>query len=585
MTPVRRRDLAVLAVGLAVASWLLVRASYGELPTLDWWLPAPAGGPRPGRGARRAHAEGPAGRAARAPGPRPAGRVGRLARPVRPVEPMLVARLAVLAQASAYVGAVFAGVWAGVLAHVGPQVGRLQAAGGDTVTAVARASPARPPWSPPRSGSNRSAACPRRRRTTSRPPGCLPRRAWRRRSRASSLHRPAQRCVQRLGREDAEEAVAVEHRHPAGLHLQHRGERALQRRVRRHPRLHPLAGAVHRPRAGGPLGGDPAVQVPGLVEDDGPAGAGPLHRGARVGQAVVGLHHGRMLQIGDVDAGHREPLEPAVGPDEVGHEGVRRAAEQVGGGGELLHAAALAHHGDPVADPHGLLDVVGDEHDRLADGLLQAQELRLQPLADDRVDRGERLVHQQHGRVPAQRPGDAGALALATGELVRVAVAVHGRVQPDQGQQLLDPVADALLVPAQQPGDGAHVGADRLVREEPHVLDDVADPAPQLDRVDAGDVVGTEQDPPGGGLDDPVDHLHRGRLAAAGRPDQHGELAGREGEVQLLDADGAVGVDLADPLEPDLLGPAGRRQRGRCGGECRGSSVHEVAFLLRGARW
>jgi hypothetical protein len=49
---------------------------------------------------------------------------------------MLVARLAVLAQASAYVGAVFAGVWTGVLLHVGPAVGDLQAAGGDTVTAL-----------------------------------------------------------------------------------------------------------------------------------------------------------------------------------------------------------------------------------------------------------------------------------------------------------------------------------------------------------------------------------------------------------------------------------------------------------------
>jgi hypothetical protein len=49
---------------------------------------------------------------------------------------MLVARLAVLAQASAYVGAVFAGVWAGVLLHVAPEVGRLQAAGGDTLAAV-----------------------------------------------------------------------------------------------------------------------------------------------------------------------------------------------------------------------------------------------------------------------------------------------------------------------------------------------------------------------------------------------------------------------------------------------------------------
>src|SRR3712207_7137301 len=46
------------------------------------------------------------------------------------------ARLAVLAQASAYVGAVFAGIWAGVLAHTAPELGRLQAARGDTVTAL-----------------------------------------------------------------------------------------------------------------------------------------------------------------------------------------------------------------------------------------------------------------------------------------------------------------------------------------------------------------------------------------------------------------------------------------------------------------
>jgi hypothetical protein len=42
----------------------------------------------------------------------------------------------VLAQASAYVGAVFTGIWLGVLAYVGPEVGRLQAAGSDTVTAL-----------------------------------------------------------------------------------------------------------------------------------------------------------------------------------------------------------------------------------------------------------------------------------------------------------------------------------------------------------------------------------------------------------------------------------------------------------------
>ncbi|NEK60561.1 DUF3180 domain-containing protein [Geodermatophilus sabuli] len=131
MTPVRRRDLAVLAAGLAVAAWLVVRATYGDLPALRWWLPVPLGVLAVGEllGARTLGARLAAQRDRRPPAERGSA-------PVRPVEPMLVARLAVLAQASAYVGAVFVGLWVGVLAHVAPAVSRLQAAGGDTVTAV-----------------------------------------------------------------------------------------------------------------------------------------------------------------------------------------------------------------------------------------------------------------------------------------------------------------------------------------------------------------------------------------------------------------------------------------------------------------
>jgi hypothetical protein len=134
MSPVRRRDLAVLTLGLAVASWLMVRAWYGDLPPLRWWLPLPLAvlAVAEALGARTLRTRLAELREARSGRPR-AG-----AKPpaqVRPVEPMLVARLAVLAQASAYVGAVFAGIWIGVLAHVSPAVHRLQAAGSDTVTA------------------------------------------------------------------------------------------------------------------------------------------------------------------------------------------------------------------------------------------------------------------------------------------------------------------------------------------------------------------------------------------------------------------------------------------------------------------
>ncbi|TFV90572.1 DUF3180 domain-containing protein [Blastococcus sp. CT_GayMR16] len=135
MTPIRRRDLVVLTAGLAVASWLLVRAYYGELPRLDWWLPLPLAvlAVAEAFGARTLRIRLTALREARAAHIR--GGAKPPTGPVRPVEPMLVARLAVLAQASAYVGAVFTGIWIGVLIHVAPALRRLQAAGSDTVTA------------------------------------------------------------------------------------------------------------------------------------------------------------------------------------------------------------------------------------------------------------------------------------------------------------------------------------------------------------------------------------------------------------------------------------------------------------------
>lgn len=133
MSPLRRRDLVVVAVGLALGAWLVVRSSYGVLPRMDWWLPLPLGvlAVAEALGARTLHRRLAAERDRR---PRP-GRPAPSAL-ARPVEPMLVARLAVLAQASAYVGAVFVGFWAGLLLHTVPALNRLSAAHGDTVTGV-----------------------------------------------------------------------------------------------------------------------------------------------------------------------------------------------------------------------------------------------------------------------------------------------------------------------------------------------------------------------------------------------------------------------------------------------------------------
>ena len=56
-----------------------------------------------------------------------------------------------------------------------------------------------------------------------------------------------------------------------------------------------------------------------------------------------------------------------------------------------------------VGEPDRLVDVVGDEDDRLAGRLVDARHLALQGLAGDGVERAEGLVHEQ----------DAGSAASA----------------------------------------------------------------------------------------------------------------------------------------------------------------------------
>ena len=316
------------------------------------------------------------------------------------------------------------------------------------------------------------------------------------------------------------------------------------------PGVHPPCPIGDHARSLRPFGVDPAVQGALGVQDHRPAAVRPLESGPGIGQRVREQHDRRVLEVLPGDRGDGQALEPAVGADEVCDEGTGRRAQDRRRVGVLLQDAALAQHGDPVTEAHRLLDVVGDEDDRLAHLGLQPQELLLQPSPGDRVDRAERLVHQQHRRVGGQRPGDPDPLALAPGQLVRIAPPVHRRVEAHQVEQLVDPRRGAPAVPADQTGYDGDVGRHRLVREQPDLLDDVADPAAQLHRVAVGDVLAAQHDPAAGGLDQPVDHLHRGRLAAPGRADQDAQLTLPDLQVERVD-DGLAGVGLGQPLKSD----------------------------------
>ena len=233
-------------------------------------------------------------------------------------------------------------------------------------------------------------------------------------------------------------------------------------------------------------------------------------------------------------ANEAQPLQRAIAADEVRDERVGRMREQFVRRREL-HESPGVEDRDAIRHLHRLVDVVAHEQDRLAQLLLHPQELVLDHLAIDGIERGERLVHQQHRRIDRQRARDTDPLRLAAGELVRIAVDELTRRQRQHRQELLGASAPSARIPTEKPRHDADILGDRHVRKKPDLLDHVADAAAQLDRVDGIGVAARDEDLAGGRRDEPVDHAQRRRLAATGRTEQHARFAFAHLEAHAVD--------------------------------------------------
>ena len=229
-----------------------------------------------------------------------------------------------------------------------------------------------------------------------------------------------------------------------------------------------------------------AERVPAVVLDDQMIGVGLEQQDHRVadGGAVRDARARDRRGIGlERDVGQRpqgETTQGAVLADELRDEVVGRVRQDRIGCVVLREHAALAEDRDPVAHRDRLVDVVGDEDHGLPDLSMQTAELRLESCPRDRIERTERLVHQA-GAAGRRRAHGRG----------RPAGAVRRRAEPDSGvasaaleadelEQLGGALLDARTLPAQELRDDGDVLADRHVREEPDLLDHVADPASQL---------------------------------------------------------------------------------------------------------
>ena len=94
------------------------------------------------------------------------------------------------------------------------------------------------------------------------------------------------------------------------------------------------------------------------------------------------------------------------------------------------------HHDDAGREIDRLGDRVRDEADRLVGARPELQQLLVEVVAHDLVERAERLVHQEQVGVEGERTGDRGALLHAAGELPGIFLLEAGEV--DEVDRALD---------------------------------------------------------------------------------------------------------------------------------------------------
>lgn len=247
----------------------------------------------------------------------------------------------------------------------------------------------------------------------------------------------------------------------------------------------------------------------------------------------------------------RHLREPVLA-DEVPYEVVPGRRLNLLGRSYLLDSP-FPQNGDAVGDTDRLVHVVGDEDDGLPEIFLQRYQLVLQRLAADRIERSERLVHQDDLRIGRQRAENADALLLPAAQLVGETVAVAFGRKSGHLKQFVRPAPHFRRRPSEQLGNDVDILRHGEVRKERDLLDHVPDTATERHSIARPDILPADDDAPGRRFFEAVDHLERRRLAAPRRTDEADQLPPANVEVQHVDRPRSVRVDLADIREDDAV--------------------------------
>jgi hypothetical protein len=131
----------------------------------------------------------------------------------------------------------------------------------------------------------------------------------------------------------------------------------------------------------------------------------------------------------------------------------------------------------------GFAQIVSDKDYCFSEASGESAEFALKFSARDRVERSERLIHKQDGRIGSKSASNADTLTLASGEFAGAAMSELARVEANEVEHFLDAGGRSGGVPTLQIGNQRDVLGNREMRKEPGVLDNVSDAATKWDEI------------------------------------------------------------------------------------------------------
>src|SRR5215470_7676594 len=217
----------------------------------------------------------------------------------------------------------------------------------------------------------------------------------------------------------------------------------------------------------------------------------------------------------------------------------------------------VVEYHQPLAYPGDQFHVVLDQQDGHA-VTVHGQDLVSDLKGQGRIDRGYRLIEQQHPWPAEQRRRQLDQLALSVGEVF--CTGAGDLAQAETVDQLLGPYADVPPVPTPTAAgtvtwdEAAHrnVVPDRESAEDTDLLERAHKSAHgQPVRAYAGDVDAVEEHPHRVRPGEAGDAVDRGGLPRPVRADQADDLAGFDREAQVVQGAHAV-VGLGQSGDPEL---------------------------------